>query len=117
MVDLKTPKHPFKINWPLEEGPEHNNKNVRDNREHHARQKSLQLGLLDAFHRDCYGCDPRILRIIEESINREKPEIHLSQAVRNLLESDDSAMTADSDDSNDSDNSDDSDGFFIRSVN
>ena len=98
-------------------GPEHNNKNVRDNLEHHARQFSLQKGLKDAFYRDTHGSDPRILRLIEESINREKSEIHLSQAVRNLLESDDSAMTADSDDSNDSDNSDDSDGFFIRSVN
>ena len=92
----------------LEEGSEHNNKIVRYNREHHARQFSLQLGLLDAFHRDCNGSDPRILRIIEQSINKNPPELHLSQSVIALLEeTDDSNISEMSDDSSDSE-------FFVQ---
>ena len=100
-----------------EEGPEHNNRNVRYNREHHARQSSLQIGLYDAFRRDCHSCDPRILRIIEESINRdrdeEETELHLTQAVINLLATDDSNDSVRSDDSDNSDDSTESGPFFL----
>ena len=96
-----------------EEGPEHNNRNVRYNREHHARQSSLQIGLYDAFRRDCHSSDPRILRIIEESINRnreeDETELHLTQAVINLLATD----SVRSDDSDDSDDSTESGPFFL----
>jgi hypothetical protein len=100
-----------------EEGPEHNNRNVRYNREHHARQSSLQIGLYDAFRRDCHSSDPRILRIIEESINRdrdeEETELHLTQAVINLLATDDSNDSVRSDDSDNSDDSTESGPFFL----
>ena len=98
----------------LEQGSEHKNKIVRYNREHHARQFSLQLGLKDAFLRDCHGSSPKILRIIEESINKnpELTELHLSQSVIALL-----AETDDSNNSEMSDNSSDSESsgnFFVQ---
>ena len=105
----------YLFHWSVsEQGSEHKNKIVRYNREHHARQFSLQLGLLDAFLRDCNGSDPRILRIIEESINKnpELTELHLSQSVIALLDEVSSV-----DDSNDSEMSDDSSvsgDFFIQ---
>ena len=98
----------------LEQGSEHKNKIVRYNREHHARQFSLQLGLKDAFLRDCHGSSPKILRIIEESINRnpELTELHLSQSVIALLaETDDSNNSEISDDSSDSESSG---NFFVQ---
>ena len=101
----------------LEQGSEHKNKIVRYNREHHARQFSLQLGLYDAFLRDCHGSSPKILRIIEESINRnpELTELHLSQSVIALLETtDDTIVSTDSEMSDDSSVSGD---FFIQPSN
>ena len=101
----------------LEQGSEHKNKIVRYNREHHARQFSLQLGLYDAFLRDCHGSSPKILRIIEESINRnpELTELHLSQSVIALLETtDDPIVSTDSEMSDDSSVSGD---FFIQPSN
>ena len=98
----------------LEQGSEHKNKIVRYNREHHARQFSLQLGLKDAFLRDCHGSSPKILRIIEESINKnpELTELHLSQSVIALLaETEESNNSEMSDDSSDSDSSG---NFFVQ---
>ena len=87
-----------------EEGPEHNNRNIRYNREHHARQTSLQVGLLDAFRRDCHKSDPKILRILEESIDRkDHSDFHLTQNVLDLLEDSDDKSNDSSKSSDDSD--------------
>ena len=77
----------------------------------------MQLGLKDAFLRDCHGSSPKILRIIEESINRnpELTELHLSQSVIALLETtDDSIVSTDSEMSDDSSVSGE---FFIQPSN
>ena len=69
-----------------EEGSEHNNKIIRFNREHHARQSSLQANLIDVFMRDTHSSDPKILKILEESNAKEKPELILSLEVYDMLE-------------------------------
>ena len=69
-----------------EEGSEHNNKVIRFNREHHARQSSLQKNLIDVFMRDTHSSDPKILKILEESNAKEKSELILSPEVFNMLE-------------------------------
>ena len=74
----------------------------------------MQLGLKDAFLRDCHGSSPKILRIIEESLNKnpELTELHLSQSVIALLaETDDSNNSEISDDSSDSESSG---NFFVQ---
>ena len=84
--------------WSVEEGSEHNNRNLRYNREHHAKQTSLQENLLDIFLRDTHTSDPKILRFIEDSIAAKKSDLNLSPEVTNLLEndvSDDSAISLD----------------------
>ena len=45
-----------------EEGTEHNNKKVRHNREHHARQSSLEYNLTDVFKRSSRISSPVILK-------------------------------------------------------
>ena len=45
-----------------EEGTEHNNKKVRYNREHHARQSSLEYNLTDVFKRSSRISSPIILK-------------------------------------------------------
>ena len=78
----------------VEEGPEHKNKNLRNNREHFSRQNSLQNGLLDIFLRSTYASDPKILKIIENSLptKSSKP---ISPEVNELL-LDDNAILSDS---------------------
>ena len=55
-----------------EEGSEHNNKIVRYNREHHARQISIKDNLKDCFVRSSNASDPVILHMIEEQILRKR---------------------------------------------
>ena len=90
---------PFKY-YPAEEGPEHNNKFVRDNREHHSRQGSLQDGLYDTFLRSTNYSDPDILRIVEKDLPK-KPTNEISPEVMGLLE--ESNGPSDTDSSSDSD--------------
>ena len=82
---------------------EHNNRNIRYNREHHAQQSSLQDNLLDIFLRDTHGSSPKILRLIEESNEtlKSKSNVIISPEVIELLEADltDSVMSDDSVDS------------------
>ena len=59
---------------------------IRFNREHHARQSSLQANLIDVFMRDTHSSDPKILKILEESNAKEKSELILSPEVFNMLE-------------------------------
>ena len=92
----------------LEQGPEHNNKNVRFNREHHATKKSLQANLLDTFRRSTHTSDPDILEILEESLPKKIPQ-PISLEVLKLLLSNDSDSDSSSDSDSDSDDSDDSD--------
>ena len=54
------------------EGSEHNNKIVRYNREHHARQISIKDNLKDCFVRSSNASDPVILHMIEEQILRKR---------------------------------------------
>ena len=79
------------VHYLTEEGSEHNNRYLRYNREHHSRQNSLQNNLLDTFLRDCHTCSPKILRIIEESNSSQRSDIVLSQAVIDLLDTDNPA--------------------------
>ena len=82
---------------------EHNNRNLRYNREHHAQQFSLQDNLLDIFLRDTHGSSPKILRLIEESNEtlKSKSNVIISPEVIELLEADltDVVMSDDSADS------------------
>ena len=96
----------FYIDLIVEQGPEHNNKNVRFNREHHASKKSLQDNLLDTFRRSTHTSDPDILEILEKSLPKtvSKP---ISLEVMKLLLGNDSDSSSDS--SIDSDDLDDSD--------
>ena len=96
----------FYIDLIVEQGPEHNNKNVRFNREHHASKKSLQDNLLDTFRRSTHTSDPDILEILEKSLPKtvSKP---ISLEVMKLLLGNDSDSSSDS--SMDSDDQDDSD--------
>lgn len=82
----------------VEEGPEHNNRNLRQNIEHFSRQNSLQNGLLDIFLRSTYASDPNILKIIQESLPK-KPDKRISPQVQELLDnpSDISDSNSDSD--------------------
>ena len=59
---------------------------IRFNREHHARQSSLQANLIDVFMRDTHSSDPKILKILEESNAKEKSELILSPEVFDMLE-------------------------------
>ena len=79
------------MNLSAEEGTEHNNKKLRFNREHHSRKFSVTKGLRDIFMRSIYSSDPKILRILEESLIQSRDsKTEMSQSVIDLLESTDS---------------------------
>ena len=90
-----------------EEGPEHNNKIVRDDREHHSRQNSLQNGLYDTFLRSTHRSDPEILKIIEKSLPKKSHQT-ISPEVMVLLEESDDSTDSDSDSNSNSDSNNDS---------
>jgi hypothetical protein len=93
----------------IEQGPEHNNKIVRHNREHHSRKNSLQNNLKDTFLRSTHTSDPDILEILQESLPKKVSKPISLEVMKLLLtnDSDDSDSSSDSDDS--MDDSDDSD--------
>ena len=58
---------------------------MRDNREHHSRQGSLQEGLYDTFLRSTNYSDPDILRIVEKDLPKKSTK-QISPEVMGLLE-------------------------------
>ena len=98
----------FYIDLIIEQGPEHNNKNVRFNREHHASKKSLQDNLLDTFKRSTHTSDPDILEILEKSLPKQISKPTSLEVIKLLVatDSDDSDSCSESFDSDDSDDSD-----------
>ena len=72
---------------------------MRDFREHHSRQGSLQDGLKDIFYRQTHISDPEILKIIEKS-RPKKLNTPISPEVQALLmfSNDSDDLQPDSDD-------------------
>ena len=68
-----------------EEGSEHNNKYVRQNREHHARQFSQKVNLNDVFKRSTHSSDPQILRLIANEILPKRKKHPVSDELKPLL--------------------------------
>ena len=68
-----------------EEGSEHNNKYVRQNREHHARQFSAKVNLKDVFRRSTHSSDPKILRLIANELLPKRKKLPISEELRPFL--------------------------------
>ena len=85
-----------------EEGSEHNNKVLRQNREHHARQCSVEKNLKDIFLRSTHSSDPVILKLIQDELLPKRPSHPIAQDVLDLCDE----PPIDSDSSSDSSESD-----------
>ena len=98
-----------------EEGPEHGNKFIRDDRDHHSRRTSVQQNLLDIFHRRSRMSDPVIVGHLSKTLLNERRKEKISPELAKLLvnpvppsqiaddTSDQSDMELDDDDDNDVD--------------
>ena len=77
---------PISPGFMSEEGSEHNNKKIRQNREHHARQMSVKLNLLDVFRRSVHSSDPLILQHIEEEVVNKRNSRPIPEEVLELFD-------------------------------
>ena len=80
-----------------EEGSEHNNIIIRQNREHHSRQFSLKVNLEDCFMRSVHSSDPEILEIIEKELLSKRKKWPISDTLKMFCDFPENIEVSDSD--------------------